>query len=176
MDESLRRAARRMAGSALLVAGLALAASAGGPATATTSSGSTTANVAVNGTITLSALTSSFTLTGNPNATVSQNGAVTMNVLTNNLTGYNVTVQAAGATLTGSVGNTDTIPIADLKVRETGGATFLSLSNLVSTIVHTQLTRSGVSGDSLSNDYQIVIPFVNADTYTVILNYVASTL
>jgi hypothetical protein len=159
----------------LLLVGIALMISSGGSAGAASSSGSTTARVVVNSTITLSALTPNFTLTGDPNATVTSNGAVTMNVLTDNLTGYNVTVQAAAASLGGSPGNTDTIPIADLRVRETGAGPFLPLSNLAPILVHTQLTRSGLTGDTISNDYQVAIPFVNADTYTVVLNYVAST-
>jgi hypothetical protein len=140
-------------------------------------SGNTTANAVVNSSITLSGLTPSFTLTGDPNSTVTQNGAVTMNVFTNNLTGYNVTVQAAAATMTGSVGsNTDSIPVSDLKVRETGGVLFIPLSNLAPTVVHAQIARSGASGDTISNDYQVAIPFVNADTYSVTLNYLASTI
>lgn len=173
---NLKPALRISGGLGLLLAGALLAATAGGPAFAASSSGSTTARVTVNSTITLSALPASFTLTGNPSSTVTSNGAVTMNVLTDNLLGYTVTVQAAAATLTGSGGNTDTIPIANLKVRETGGAVFTPLSNVAPTLVHSQVTRSGSSGDTISNDYQVVIPFVNADTYTVTLNYVASTL
>jgi len=138
-------------------------------------SGTTTARVTVNSSITLSGLTSSFTLTGNTNSTVTSNGAVTMNVLTNNLTGYNVTVQAAAAVLSGTGGNTDTIPIADLKVRETGGVAFVPLSNVAPVVVHTQVIPSGPSGDNLGNDYQVAIPFVRSDTYSVTLNYVAST-
>lgn len=171
-----KNAPRIFGGVVLLLAGGILAASAGGSALAASSNGSTTARVSVNSTITLSALPASFTLTGDPGATVTSNGAVTMNVLTNNLLGYTVTVQAAAATLTGSVGNTDTIPIASLQVRETGGAVFTPVSNLLATLVHSQLTRSGASGDTISNDYQVIIPFVNADVYTVTLNYVASTL
>ena len=169
-----RRGARIVCGAALLLLGLGLAASEGGAARAGTT-GSTTANVTVPSSITLSSLTSSFTLTGNVNTTVSQNGAVTMNVLTNNLTGYSVTVQAAAANLTGSNGNPDTIPIADLKVRETGGVAFTALSNVTALPVHTQVTASGGSGDSISNDYQVAVPNVRADTYSVTLNYVAST-
>jgi hypothetical protein len=140
-------------------------------------SGNTTANAVVNSSITLSGLTPSFTLTGDPSTTVTQNAAVTMNVFTNNLTGYNVTVQAAAAAMTGSVGsNTDSIPVGDLKVRETGGALFLPLSDLAPIVVHAQISRSGSSGDTISNDYQIAFPFVNADTYSVTLNYLASTI
>jgi hypothetical protein len=166
---------RRICGVMLLATGLALTASVGSASMADSSSGNTTANVAVNSSITLSGLTSSFTLSGDPNSTVTSNGVVTMNVLTNNLTGYNVTVQAAAAVLSGSGGNADSIPISDLRVRETGGLAFVPLSNLAPVTVHAQITPSGASGDNLSNDYRVVIPFVSADTYSVTLDYVAST-
>ena len=166
-----------LAGGALLLVGLALAVSASVAAFAATSSGSTTANVTVASSgITLSNLTSSFTLSGNPNSTVTSSaGIVSMNVLTNNATGYTVSVQAAAANLTGTGGNTDVIPIADLKVKETGGASFTSLSDTSAVTTHNQATKSGASGDTVSNDFQVVIPFVNPDTYTVTLNYVAAT-
>lgn len=170
------RSARLIGGLALLMMGMVLAVSAGGPAIGASSSGSTSAEVEVNSSITLSGLPVSFTLTGDPNTTVTSAGAVTMNVLTNNLTGYQVTVQAASGTLTGSVGNPDTIPITNLKVRETGAPVFTPMSDLLPSVVHSQLNRSGDSGDTISNDYQVDIPFVNADTYTVTLDYVASTL
>jgi hypothetical protein len=163
-------------GLALLFAGLAIASSAGGAAMAASDTGNTTANVTVASTITLSSLTGSFTISGNPGATSTKTSAVSMNVLTNNLTGYQVTVKAASTTLTGSTGNTDTLPVTDLKVRESGGVTYAPLNAVTSAIVHSQLTRSGSSGDTITNDYQVDIPFVNADTYSVTLNYVASTI
>ncbi|TMK54893.1 MAG: hypothetical protein E6G60_21000 [Actinobacteria bacterium] len=117
--------------------------------------------------MTLSGLTSSFTLTGDPGATVTGNSKVAMNVLTNNPTGH--------ANLVGTGSNTNTIPIAALQVRETSGVAFTPLSNAAAVPVHAQLTPSGASGDSLSNDYRVTIPFVNADTYSTQLNYVAAT-
>jgi hypothetical protein len=170
-----RRGARIVCGAVLLLLGLGLAASEGGSAYATSSSGNTTANVAVASSITLSGLTSGFTVNGNINQTATNNNAVTMNVLTNNLTGYNVTVQAAAASLSGSAGNTDTIPIADLKVKGPANAAFTSVSNLTALIVKAQVTASGASGDTITNDYQVDVPNVRADTYSVTLNYVAST-
>jgi hypothetical protein len=140
-------------------------------------SGTTTANVAVSSSITLSNLTSSFTLTGVPTATASQTGAVSMLVTTNNLLGYTVTVEAAGAVLAGaSAGNTDSFPVNLLKVRETGGATYTSVSNTAPVTVHTQATPSAGAGDTLSNDYQVTIPAVRPDTYSVALNYTATAL
>lgn len=171
------RSMRVLLGLGVIAVGLLLLASAGNSISRAASSGNTTANVHVNSVITLSSLTSSFTLTGDPATTKSQNGAVTMNVFTNNLTGYLVTVQAGAATLSPATpGNANSIPIASLQVRETGGVAFVSLSNTVAVPVHTQVTPSAVGGDNLSNDYQIVIPSVAADTYSVVLTYVATAL
>ena len=143
------------------------------------SPGSTLANVEVGSAITLSNLTPSFTLSGNPGQTITANGAVTMNVETNNSTGYNVTVQAAAADLVGTGTNPDVIPIADLSVRETAAGNagaFTSLSNTTPVTVHSQDTRSvPVDGDNLSNDYRIAIPNVRSDTYSVTLDYLATT-
>jgi hypothetical protein len=161
-------------GAALLLGGLVLTSLGAGSAFAAT--GGTTANAAVATSITLSGLTAAFTLSGAPGASPSTNSAVTMNVLTNNRTGYNVTVQSAAATMAPTaVGNTDSIPIASLKTRETGQPTFTSLSNVTATTVHNQAAKSAVAGDTVNNDYQVVIPFVSSDTYTVTLNYTAST-
>ncbi|MFE2519397.1 hypothetical protein [Streptomyces mirabilis] len=147
------------------------------PAYADTSSGTTTANVSVLGSITLSNLTGSFTLTGDPSTTVSSTGAVNMTVTTNNPAGYQVTVQSTTPTLTGSVGNTDSIPIGNLYVRETGSGPLLyPLSDTSPVTVHIQHTPSAPAGDNLSNDYSINIPAVQPDTYRTTLNYIAATL
>ncbi|MEV5968233.1 hypothetical protein AB0L70_41085 [Kribbella sp. NPDC051952] len=141
------------------------------------SPGTTQANVAVSSAIALTGLTPSFTLTGVPGATVTGLGAVTMKVTTNNLAGYAVTVQSASATMDAAAsGNADSVPIGALSVRETATTTFGALSSTAAQTVHTQSTRSAEGGDSLSNDYQVVIPFVNEDTYTATLNYIATTL
>jgi hypothetical protein len=141
-----------------------------------TATDSTDAHVAVNSSIALTALSDSFTLTGIPGATVAQNGAVTFTVETNNLAGYAVTVQSRTATMPGTGGNLDAIPIGALSVRETGTTLFKAMSAASTAQVHTQPTRSAEGGDALSNDYQVVIPFVNTDTYTATLDYVATTL
>jgi hypothetical protein len=170
----LRRKASIFAGSVLVVGGLGLTSLGAGSAFA--AGGTTTANASVASSITLSGLTSSFTLSGAPGATPSTNSAVSMNVTTNNRTGYNVTVQSASATMAATTtGNTDSVPIADLKARETGQPTFTSLSNVTANTVHNQATKSASSGDTITNDYQLVVPFVNSDTYTATLNYTAST-
>jgi len=159
-----------------MAGGFALLLSAGGPALASASSGTTTTTAAVNSRITLSGLTSAFTMTGDPSSTVTSTGATTMNVLTNNQTGYAVTVQAAAATLApATAGNTDSIPIGNLKVKDGGATTYTALSNTTAATVHSTTARSAGGGDTVTNDYQLVIPFVNADNYTATLNYIAAT-
>jgi hypothetical protein len=154
--------------------GLALLVAQGTAADAASSPGTTQANVDVTGGITLSSLTSNFTLSGGPGTTITQNGAVTMNVQTNNATGYQVTVQAAAANLTGTGSNTATIPVTNMSARETGG-TFGTVSNLYALHLYDQSTPSASGGDPLSNDYEINIPNVVPDTYSVNLDYVAAT-
>jgi hypothetical protein len=165
---------RGLVGAALSAA---LCATAAGSAFAQSSSGSTTANVAVQSGIALTGLTSSFTLTGAPGTTATDAGAVGFNVETNDVAGYAVTVQSAASTLAPqAVGNTDTIPISALTVRQSGGGSYQPLSNVAPVLVHSQSGRSANGGDNLSNDYQITVPVVNADTYTATLNYVATGL
>lgn len=126
-------------------------------------------------TITLSDLTSSFTLTGLPNSTVGSDGTVTMTVTTNSTGDYLVTVQAATASLTGATpGNTTTIPIGLLGVRETGTESFFPLSVDTPLTVHRQDTPSGPGGDAVSNDYRITIPSVPSETYSTTLDYIVS--
>lgn len=164
-------------GAAAVGAGLAVATVLpAGQALAASDPGTTIANVAVGSAITLSNLTPSFTLSGNPCQTDTDIGAVTMNVETNNATGYNVTVQAENADMVGTNGNTDVIPVTDLLVRETGATDFMPSSSTTPVTVHNQDTRSVANdGDNLSNDYQITIPNVHNDTYSVTLDYVATT-
>ena len=146
-------------------------------ASAQTATDDTRATVVVNSAISLTGLTESFTLTGLPGATVSGDAVATYTVETNNLAGYVVTVQSRTATLDPTdAGNTDTIPIGALSVRETGTTDYTPLSETVPVTVHRQTTRSAEGGDDLSTDYQVVIPFVNEDTYTAVLDYVATTL
>ena len=65
----------------------------------TTSDGITTGHAVVESGITLTDLTSSFTLTGTPGDTVQSAAPVTYNVETNNVSGYHVTVVANGAVM-----------------------------------------------------------------------------
>lgn len=126
-------------------------------------------------TITLSGLTPAFTLSGPPSVVVTANGAVTMNVQTNSPGGYTVTVQPAQGTLVGTGGNTETIPIGQLKVRESGKTLFGSLPAAQALTVHSQTGPSSPDGDAVSNDYQMQIPFVRPDQYSVTLDYIVTT-
>ena len=165
------------AGVGLVATVMAVGAGTANAAPGEISPGASQANVVVSSAIALTGLTPSFTLTGLPGATVLGTGAVTMNVQTNNLAGYSVTVESATSTLVATAaGNTDAIPIGALSVREGGTTAFTPLSATTPTAVHTQATRSAEAGDTITNDYQVVIPFVNEDTYTTTLDYVATTL
>ncbi|MDQ1419854.1 MAG: large repetitive protein, partial [Acidimicrobiaceae bacterium] len=125
--------------------------------------------------ITLTGLTPSFTLSGVPHTTVDSTGAVTMTVITNSTSGYQVTVQAAAARLSGSLpGNNDVIPVDQMSVRETGSPGFRALSVANALIVHQQNAASAPLGDAVSNDYQVQIPFVAPDTYSATLEYIVS--
>ncbi|WP_375432364.1 hypothetical protein [uncultured Friedmanniella sp.] len=163
------------AAAALMLSGLALPASA---VPGQTDDGATTANVGVTSSITLTGPTSSFTLTGAPGATVEGAAAVSMNVETNNIGGYSVTVQPATAELVPAdpVANTDVIDVDQLSVRETGSPTYQALDATAPVTVGGETERSAEGGDTIQNDYSVDIPFVNADTYSVTLNYVATTL
>jgi large repetitive protein len=72
-------------------------------------------------------------------------------------------------------GNSDSIPVGDLAVRETGTSAFDPLSNVTSLVVHSQSGPSAAGGDAVSNDYQAAIPFVASDTYSGTLEYIAIT-
>lgn len=165
----------------LVVAALAtsVVAFSAGSASADTSGGSTTANAAVSSGITLTGLTPAFTLTGTPGATVGTGASpVVFNVETNNATGYTVTVQSATATMVANTaGNTDSIPIGVLTVRESGAGAYTPLTTTGGTAVtvHTQGGRSANGGDPLSTDFQMRMPTVKADTYSATLNYLATT-
>jgi hypothetical protein len=176
---TIKRGGRTLArGLVTTAVAAALVTGMGGIASAGTSPGSTTGNVAVTSAIALTVGTTAFTLTGTPNSTQTDAAAVSYSVTTNNLAGYAVTVQAAAPTLAATAtGNADFIPIAALTVKgDAAGAAYTPVSNTTATTVHTQTTRSLSTGDPHSDGYQIVIPFVNQDTYHVTLNYVATTL
>ncbi|RFA10366.1 hypothetical protein B7R54_14985 [Subtercola boreus] len=124
--------------------------------------------------ISISGLTSSFTLTGLPNSTVTKDGAVTMTVDTNSNGGYLVAVQSESPVLTPlAVSNAETIPLANLGVRASSSSVFVPLAMtpfVVADITH----ASAPGGDGVSNDYRVDIPFVPSDTYSGTLTYIVS--
>jgi large repetitive protein len=127
-------------------------------------------------TLTVSGLTPAFTLNGLPDSTVTADGALTMTVTTNSPGGYLVTSQPASGELTGAAaGNTATIPIGRLSVRESGTSQFQPLSLDTPRIVHQQSAPSAPGGDAISNDYQVDIPDVASDTYSATLEYIVIT-
>ncbi len=136
----------------------------------------TTSTTVDAGTLELSGLSSSFTLTGQPGDTVSLDDAVVGTVVTNSLSGYSVTVQAEDDQLRGSSpGNTDTIPIDLLEVRANGTSAWTPLSATTATRVGGSDSASAPGGDAVSNDAQIQIPDVSSDTYSGTLDYVVAT-
>jgi hypothetical protein len=127
-------------------------------------------------TISLTGVPSSFTISGNPTSTVTQASAETYRVTTNDPLGYTVTVQAQSATLLGATaGNTDAIPLGNVSVRGHGGGGFTPVSSTGAVVVHSATSASAPSGDSLSDDFQVAVPFVNSDAYSVGLVYLVST-
>jgi hypothetical protein len=171
MRSSLKR--RHIAAASLFTAVALVALPSAPPAQAAQDTDTVTVNVDVGSGITLTLSATSFTLGGIPGSTDEQLGAVGLTVFTNNAAGYSVTVDAATATLDGVLGGT--IPVGDLEVKNSAG-TYTPLAVGAPITVHTQATPSGGTGDVLSNDYQIHIPAVAADTYTGTLNYIAATL
>lgn len=172
---ALRRGLFVTTGVVTVIGGLATGADAIPGQTATAS---TEANVIVGSSISLIELDASFTLTGNPGETVANTATpVTMTVITNNNEGYVVTVEPTTATLNPvTPGNVSSIPIGDLQVREAGTTAFTPLVFDSPVQVHSQATPSAELGDTITNDYQITIPFVTPDRYTAVLDYVATTL
>lgn len=174
-------ARRRMVRALAVSAAAALVAMSGAPAMAApgdVATDSVTANVNVSSIITLALDQSSFDLNGAPSSTVSKTGAVTGTVTTNNAAGYSVGVVAAADTLQPTLGgNADSIPIANLEVHNAAGVyTALSEDPIAPVITTTTTARSALTGDAFSDDYQVAIPDVNSDTYSVVLDYTATAL
>lgn len=144
--------------------------------------GDTEAEVVVTAGIALVGLPAGFNLTGQPGDLATE-AEFDYTVVTNSTTGYNVTVQADAATLVGDDQlNTDTIPIARLGARDDAPVSpavpglYTPLSSTTPVNVHTQVTRSATDGDPLSTGFQMLIPAVAADTYTVTLSYLAAVI
>lgn len=165
-----RRAARGAVGAAVIVLGFG--GLAGTASAQETDPQQVEGNVAVGASIVLSGLTPSFLLSGIPGATVEGVGAVEYTVETNNAGGYVVTVESQVGAMVGTGDNSDTIPISALSARDAGG----TYEPADGATVHTQDNRSAEGGDDLSTDFQVEIPFVNSDTYSATLDYVAATL
>jgi uncharacterized repeat protein (TIGR01451 family) len=126
--------------------------------------------------IVLTDLSEEFTLTGLPNTTVGGEGVVTMTVTTNSVNGYTVTARSTSPELVPvTPGVTDRIPVANLRVRESGTPAFSPLSATTPVLVHQQSGPSAPGGDAISNDYEVDIPFVAADRYSTTIDYVAMT-
>lgn len=163
----------------LLAAGVAVALGVAAPAGAVPGqqdTASTQANVVIDSAITLTDLTPSFTLTGIPGDTPTAD--VSMVVRTNNAAGYAVAVQPQTPTLNPTQPTTtDTIPIESLQVRGSDPAgAFIPLTYGAPTAVTVKPTASVEAGDPLTNTYRITIPFVQPDTYSATLDYIAITL
>jgi len=177
---SNKRTSRLFKAGAMVAVSAGMLGTIGGVASATpstTSSGTTTANAVVESGITLTGLTSSFTLTGTPGQTVTSAGAVAYNVETNSTTGYGVTVEANTPNMTPAIpGNTDVIPVSVLTVKETSAGSYQALSSTLPDGVHQQDLRSANGGDNLSTDFRMRMPVVNADTYSADLTYTATSL
>jgi hypothetical protein len=125
--------------------------------------------------ITLTGLTPSFTLAGGPGSTVTQENAVQMTVITNSTGGYNVTVRGEDESLTGArSGNTDPLVLGRLHVKDSSQSSYTPLSAVDPILVRTRPVRPTPSGDAVSNDYEVDIPFVASDTYSTTLEYVVT--
>jgi hypothetical protein len=157
-----------------VLAGAAALAAAVAPATPAQAQAEDTTDVtvAVAQVITLTDLTPAVDLAGEPGETVTVTDAVSMTVTTNNAGGYSVTVVPTTTDLTGATTG-DTIPFTDVEVENSDGA-FTPLDPGAPVTVHTQTTPSAAGGDTVTHDYQIDIPFVDADTYTGTVVYVAT--
>jgi hypothetical protein len=136
------------------------------------------ANIGISSAIALTGLTPSFTINAPINATTEAQDAVSYNVNTNNAGGYNVTVSSRSATLApdnAATGNTDSIPIEDLKVR-VGNVTSTTYLPVTETPVEisNKASRSAAAGDAITNDYEITVGFVADGTYSATLDYVAT--
>lgn len=136
------------------------------------------ARIGISSAITLTGLTSAFTINAPINATTEAQDAVGYTVNTNNAGGYNVTVNSESATLdpdNTAAGNTDSIPIENLRVRvgNVTSTTYLPVTESPVEISN-KTSRSAAAGDVITNDYQIEVGFVADGTYSATLDYVAT--
>ena len=122
-----------------------------------------------------------FALTDGPTAITTGSdvtGSVDWTVTTNSETGYSVTFAPVGVNMVGTSGNTDVIALSTVTWDDAqngiAGAT-LPAAITASNAIWTQDTRSSVGGDNHTNDFALTVPFVNSDTYSATLDYLAST-
>jgi hypothetical protein len=135
------------------------------------------AHIGISSAITLTGLTSAFTINAPINATTEAQDAVGYNVNTNNAGGYNVTVNSESATLdpSNTTVNTDTIPIENLRVRVGNVTTTTYLPVTEAPVeISNKTSRSAAAGDVITNDYQIEVGFVADGTYSATLDYIAT--
>ena len=170
-----RYSSRRLASLTVLAAAGASALTALPSAPARAETATVTATVTVTAGLILS-VTGAISLTGAPGDTPVQAPAVTAVVTTNNPTGYNITVVPTAATLTGPVPNT--IPSTDLEIQSTAAGstvpTYTKLTFPAPLTIHNQVTPSAPAGDSIPNNYRILIPLGTVvGAYTGTITYVA---
>ena len=142
----------------------------------TPGAGSTDATVIVETGILLEGLPAGVSLTGQPGETATNATPFEYTVYSNDTSGYTVTVQAQTASLIQN-GGADTIEVGRLLVQDGGNVpthTWAGLSSTTPTPVYTNENQSATDGDLLSTDFQMKIPVVDSDTYTVTLNYLVS--
>lgn len=158
------------------VAGAVAAAWAVAPAQAQEDTDTTTANIIVGGAITIADLDESFDIEGFPGDEAQTDDPVTFTVTTNNATGFNVTVQPDAAELTpADTENEDAIDFADLEVELIDDpGTFVSLNPAEPVEVYNQGSPTGDEGEDLAHNYELTIPFVQEDTYSGSITYVAA--
>ena len=126
--------------------------------------------------ITLSVLHADAYLQGVPGEMAdNDDDPASYNVLTNNASGYQVTVQALDDKLLppDPDSNPDSIPISALKVYDGHG--YQSLSKTAAVTVWDQESRSADLGDVHDAEFMMEIPVVSDATYSVTLEYIAST-
>jgi hypothetical protein len=123
--------------------------------------------------ISLTDVPTGFTLAGEPYETVTSDGVVAMTVTTNSPTGFLVTLQPVSTVFDSTTADGETIPISALKVRQTGTSSFTALSSEALT-TYLQTGPSTPGGVAVSNDFQMVIPFVPPGTYTATLDYLVA--
>lgn len=150
-----------------------------GTSASASTSGTTVANVTVNNTLSLSAVSASFALSGDPGTTQGGNGIVSYTLTTNDASGAHVDMSSTpNFASTGTHGtNPDTFPTSTLQYRQenngaimpTNGASFASVP------VNGTIANMAAAGSNVGAiDFQIVIPStVRPDTYATTLTLTA---